>query len=147
VRFFLLSFSVFQKKNVFCWIQDLNRTIFLCFASSSFGAVLRRALPEGKKACVAEMGKKRKADAPVAVVKKKVKRGRTAGSKDKPSRTSYGKTDNVFETLWTRRKFDVLGKKQKGESRRVGLSRSTSVDKVCFSRIFIFLPKKITSLH
>ncbi|CAM6038551.1 unnamed protein product [Sphagnum compactum] len=75
------------------------------------------------------MGKKRKADGPVAVVKKKVKQGRTAGSKDKPSRTSHGKTDNVFETLWTRRKFDVLGKKQKGESRRVGLSRSTAVDK------------------
>ncbi|CAM6021599.1 unnamed protein product [Sphagnum balticum] len=75
------------------------------------------------------MGNKRKANAPVAVVKKKVKRGRTAGSKDKPSRMSHGKTGNVFETLWTRRKFDVLGKKQKGESRRVGLSRSTAVDK------------------
>jgi hypothetical protein len=114
----------------------------LCFASSSFGAVLNRALAEGKKAGVAEMGKKRKVDAPVAVVKKKVERGRTAGSKHKPSRICHGKTDNVFETLWTRRKFDVLGKKQKGESRRVGLSRSTAVDKVCFSRNLIFLPKK-----
>lgn len=102
---------------------------------------------EGTKVRVTEMGKKRKAEAPAAVVKKKVKRGRTEGSKDKQCRGSRGKADNVFETLWTRRKFDVLGKKEKGEGRRFGLSRSAAVDKVCCSRILIFLPKKFTSLY
>jgi nucleolar protein 14 len=84
---------------------------------------------EGTKVRVTEMGKKRKAEAPTAVVKKKVKRGRTEGSKDKQCRGSRGKADNVFETLWTRRKFDMLGKKEKGEGRRFGLSRSAAVDK------------------
>ncbi|KAM1041761.1 hypothetical protein ACFX1X_031231 [Malus domestica] len=31
---------------------------------------------------------------------------------------------NPFETIWSRRKFDILGKRRKGEERRVGLSRS-----------------------
>nr|VDD22398.1 unnamed protein product [Brassica oleracea] len=39
------------------------------------------------------------------------------------------KADNPFESIWSRRKFDVLGKKRKGEERRVGLSRSRAVDK------------------
>ncbi|CDY65810.1 BnaA02g35820D [Brassica napus] len=39
------------------------------------------------------------------------------------------KADNPFESIWARRKFDVLGKKRKGEERRVGLSRSRAVDK------------------
>uniref|UniRef100_A0A1J3CFN2 Nucleolar protein 14 n=1 Tax=Noccaea caerulescens TaxID=107243 RepID=A0A1J3CFN2_NOCCA len=38
------------------------------------------------------------------------------------------KADNPFESIWSRRKFDVLGKKRKGEERRVGLSRSRAVD-------------------
>ncbi|XP_072988128.1 uncharacterized protein [Typha latifolia] len=37
--------------------------------------------------------------------------------------------ENPFETIWSRRKFDVLGKKRKGEERRVGLSRSLAIDK------------------
>lgn len=144
---FLFCCSVFRKKNVV--LLDIgseeNRSFF--FASSSFEAVLIRALLEGTKVRVTEMGKKTKAEAPAAVVKKKVKRGRTEGSKDKQCRGSRGKADNVFETLWTRRKFDVLGKKEKGEGRRFGLSRSAAVDKVCCSRILIFLPKKLTSLY
>ncbi|KAM1699884.1 hypothetical protein TB2_030451 [Malus domestica] len=31
---------------------------------------------------------------------------------------------NPFETIWSGRKFDILGKRRKGEERRVGLSRS-----------------------
>ncbi|KAK8613919.1 hypothetical protein V6N13_101670 [Hibiscus sabdariffa] len=36
---------------------------------------------------------------------------------------------NPFETIWSRRKFDILGKKRKGEERRVGLARSLSIQK------------------
>nr|XP_028951430.1 nucleolar protein 14-like isoform X2 [Malus domestica] len=36
---------------------------------------------------------------------------------------------NPFETIWSRRKFDILGKKRKGEERRVGLSRSLAIEK------------------
>lgn len=38
--------------------------------------------------------------------------------------------DNPFESIWSRRKFNILGKKRKDEERRrVGLSRSLSVQK------------------
>ncbi|KAL2542866.1 Nop14-like protein [Abeliophyllum distichum] len=36
---------------------------------------------------------------------------------------------NPFESIWSRRKFDILGKKRKGEERRVGLSRSVAIEK------------------
>ncbi|KAG1327764.1 nucleolar protein 14 [Cocos nucifera] len=36
---------------------------------------------------------------------------------------------NHFETIWSRRKFDILGKKRKGEERRVGLARSLAIEK------------------
>ncbi|KAM7487525.1 hypothetical protein LguiB_025009 [Lonicera macranthoides] len=36
---------------------------------------------------------------------------------------------NPFETIWSRRKFDILGKKRKGEERRIGLARSLAIDK------------------
>lgn len=39
-------------------------------------------------------------------------------------------TLNPFETIWSRRKFDVVGKRRKGEERRIGLSRSLAVEKV-----------------
>lgn len=38
--------------------------------------------------------------------------------------------NNPFEAIWTRRKFDVLGKKRKGEERRVSRSRSEAIRKV-----------------
>ncbi|XP_057961275.1 uncharacterized protein LOC131153166 [Malania oleifera] len=37
--------------------------------------------------------------------------------------------DNPFETIWSRRKFDILGKKRKGEEHRVGLARSRAIEK------------------
>ncbi|TVU01983.1 hypothetical protein EJB05_52518 [Eragrostis curvula] len=37
--------------------------------------------------------------------------------------------DNPFEAIWSRRKFDVLGKKRKGEERRIGRSRSEAIRK------------------
>ncbi|XP_024521488.1 nucleolar protein 14-like [Selaginella moellendorffii] len=36
---------------------------------------------------------------------------------------------SLFETLWSRRKFDILGKKQKGEGRRIGELRSRGIEK------------------
>ncbi|XP_047310640.1 nucleolar protein 14 [Impatiens glandulifera] len=36
---------------------------------------------------------------------------------------------NPFESIWSRRKFDFLGKKGKGEERRMGLVRSAAVEK------------------
>lgn len=37
---------------------------------------------------------------------------------------------NPFEAIWSRRKFDVLGKKRKGEERRTSRSRSEAIHKV-----------------
>ncbi|KAM1583168.1 hypothetical protein ACFX10_030813 [Malus domestica] len=39
------------------------------------------------------------------------------------------KPNPFVETIWSRRKFDILGKKRKGEERRVGLSRSRAIGK------------------
>ncbi|XP_074309615.1 uncharacterized protein LOC141644075 isoform X2 [Silene latifolia] len=36
---------------------------------------------------------------------------------------------NPFETIWSRRKFDIVGKKRKGEERRIGQARSVAIDK------------------
>lgn len=37
---------------------------------------------------------------------------------------------NPFETISTRKKFDVIGKKQKGAGRKVGQARAAAIDKV-----------------
>lgn len=37
---------------------------------------------------------------------------------------------NPFESIWSRRKFDVVGKRRKGEERRIGLARSLAIEKV-----------------
>lgn len=36
---------------------------------------------------------------------------------------------NPFEIMWSRKKFDILGKKRKGEERRSGLARSQAIEK------------------
>lgn len=62
------------------------------------------------------------------------------GSKKKKNRTlapeavalkakPAGSGQNLFETLWTRKKFDLLGKKQKSQGQRVGLARSRAIEK------------------
>uniref|UniRef100_A0A0E0KG45 Nucleolar protein 14 n=1 Tax=Oryza punctata TaxID=4537 RepID=A0A0E0KG45_ORYPU len=38
-------------------------------------------------------------------------------------------SNNPFEVIWSRRKFDVLGKKRKGEERRIGRARSEAIHK------------------
>ncbi|KAI8527502.1 hypothetical protein RHMOL_Rhmol12G0080300 [Rhododendron molle] len=45
---------------------------------------------------------------------------------------------NPFETIWSRRKFDVLGKKRKGEEQRIGLARSTAIRKATSYSFFSF---------
>lgn len=40
-----------------------------------------------------------------------------------------GSGQNLFETMWTRKKFDLLGKKQKSQGQRVGLARSRAIEK------------------
>jgi hypothetical protein len=66
--------------------------------------------------------------------------GRGAGGGEEDDRRGKaGKPvkENAFETLWTRKKFDVLGKKQKkGEKKRVGQSRSLAVEKVCLDGLY-----------
>ncbi|KAK7243781.1 hypothetical protein RIF29_38593 [Crotalaria pallida] len=44
-------------------------------------------------------------------------------------KVKVSKPDNPFESIWSRRKFQVLGQKRKGESRRVGLARSLAIEK------------------
>lgn len=43
--------------------------------------------------------------------------------------TATKAASNPFESIWSRRKFDVLGQKRKGEARRMGLARSIAVEK------------------
>jgi hypothetical protein len=63
------------------------------------------------------------------------------GSSSKPIAAAKGEPGaklNPFERLWNRRKFDVLGKKTKGEQRKIGQSRSRAVEMVRF-RHFVCL--------
>lgn len=78
------------------------------------------------------MAKKRKMAGPAAVAKKKQRSGGGGGrEEDRRGKPERDVKENAFETLWTRKKFDVLGKKQKkGEKKRVGQSRSLAVEKV-----------------
>jgi nucleolar protein 14 len=62
-------------------------------------------------------GKNKGKNAPVKVAMKA--RGAAAAERSNP-----------FEAIWSRRKFDVLGKKRKGEEQRVSRSRSEAIRKV-----------------
>ncbi|KAL0731371.1 hypothetical protein Bca4012_027465 [Brassica carinata] len=57
------------------------------------------------------------------------KGGKKMGAEAVAMKAKAKKVENPFESIWSHRKFDVLGKKRKGEERRVGLSRSRAVDK------------------
>lgn len=61
--------------------------------------------------------------------KKKSKKNRNNGPKAVAMKNKSTKADNPFETIWSRRKFDILGKKRKGEEVRIGLSRSLAIQK------------------
>lgn len=59
----------------------------------------------------------------------KKKKKKSSGPKALTMKVSAPKA-NPFESIWSRRKFDVLGKKHKGEERRIGLARSLAIEKV-----------------
>lgn len=61
--------------------------------------------------------------------KKKSKKNKNNGPKSVAMKNKSTKADNPFETIWSRRKFDILGKKRKGEEVRIGLSRSLAIQK------------------
>lgn len=58
----------------------------------------------------------------------KKKKKKSSGPKALTMKVSAPKA-NPFESIWSRRKFDVLGKKRKGEERRIGLARSLAIEK------------------
>ncbi|XP_016434959.1 uncharacterized protein LOC107761264 [Nicotiana tabacum] len=62
--------------------------------------------------------------------KKKNKKSSKSGPKLKGMKhKAAAKKENPFETIWSRRKFDILGKKRKGEERRIGEARSSAIEK------------------
>ncbi|KAJ0094969.1 hypothetical protein Patl1_16643 [Pistacia atlantica] len=60
---------------------------------------------------------------------KKSKKKKNAGPKSVAMKNKASNAKNPFETIWSRRKFDILGKKRKGEEVRIGLSRSLAIQK------------------
>lgn len=69
--------------------------------------------------------------------KKKMKKSSKSGPKAKDMKLKAPK-ENPFETIWSRRKFDILGKKRKGEQRRIGEARSSAIEKVKKGCTFFF---------
>lgn len=61
--------------------------------------------------------------------KNKKKSSKKTGPNVVAMKNKTPKPQNPFETIWSRRKFDILGKKRKGEQRRVGLARSLALEK------------------
>ncbi|KAL4639817.1 hypothetical protein ACB092_03G245500 [Castanea dentata] len=62
--------------------------------------------------------------------KQKKKKTKSSGPKAKSMKVSEPiPKPNPFENIWSRRKFDILGKKRKGEERRIGLARSLGIQK------------------
>ncbi|XWS69610.1 hypothetical protein CRYUN_Cryun04dG0193300 [Craigia yunnanensis] len=57
------------------------------------------------------------------------KKGNKKAGPDAISMKLMAQKANPFETIWSRRKFDIRGKKRKGEERRVGLARSLAIQK------------------
>ncbi|KNA23202.1 hypothetical protein SOVF_026920 [Spinacia oleracea] len=62
-------------------------------------------------------------------MKKNKKKSKKAGVKKVSMKQKSAPKDNPFETIWSRRKFDVIGKKRKGEERRIGQARTRAIDK------------------
>ncbi|KAF7124640.1 hypothetical protein RHSIM_Rhsim12G0073500 [Rhododendron simsii] len=61
--------------------------------------------------------------------KKKNKKNKPGGPTAVAMKQPRAPKPNPFETIWSRRKFDVLGKKRKGEEQRIGLARSIAIRK------------------
>ncbi|CAN6304386.1 unnamed protein product [Urochloa humidicola] len=75
-------------------------------------------------AAAAAGGEKKKSKA-----KKKGKNGPAKVAMKARGAAAAEDRSNPFEAIWSRRKFDVLGKKRKGEERRVSQSRSEAIRK------------------
>ena len=64
------------------------------------------------------------------VKKKKKNAKRLLSAPDAAARKSVKPVlENPFENIYSRRKLDVIGKKRKGEDRRISLARSRAVEK------------------
>uniref|UniRef100_A0A7N0U7V8 Nucleolar protein 14 n=1 Tax=Kalanchoe fedtschenkoi TaxID=63787 RepID=A0A7N0U7V8_KALFE len=61
--------------------------------------------------------------------KKMKKKKRAAGPNVVAMKHKASAATNPFESIWSRSKFHVLGKKRKGEERRIGMARSLAIDK------------------
>ncbi|KAG5061777.1 hypothetical protein GLYMA_02G003100v4 [Glycine max] len=61
--------------------------------------------------------------------KKKSKKFGPEGVAMKVKANNNATASNPFESIWSRRKFEVLGQKRKGEARRMGLARSLAIQK------------------
>ncbi|OMO93529.1 Nucleolar protein 14 [Corchorus capsularis] len=66
-----------------------------------------------------------------AKTKKKAKKkgGKKSGPDAVSMKLKADKKPSPFESIWSRRKFDILGKKRKGEERRIGHARSVAIEK------------------
>ncbi|KAG9447738.1 hypothetical protein H6P81_013866 [Aristolochia fimbriata] len=64
-----------------------------------------------------------------AAKKKKPNKKKLLSAQNAMAMKTKPAAENPFETIWSRRKFDILGKKRKGEERRIGLARSHAVEK------------------
>ncbi|KAL2326728.1 hypothetical protein Fmac_025786 [Flemingia macrophylla] len=73
------------------------------------------------KSCSGQKNKKKK--------KGKKKKTGPEGVAMKVKANAAGTSSNPFESIWSRRKFEVLGQKRKGEARRMGLARSLAIQK------------------
>ena len=52
------------------------------------------------------------------------------GKNKAKNRSNDGGSSSLFESRWTKSKFEVVGKKRKSTGIRVGLSRSAAIEKV-----------------
>lgn len=80
------------------------------------------------------MAKSSKRSVGTSTTDKKKKKSKKFGPegvamKVKANNNNNGTASNPFESIWSRRKFEVLGQKRKGEARRMGLARSLAIQK------------------
>jgi nucleolar protein 14 len=60
---------------------------------------------------------------------KKTKKKRNKSGPNVVAMKEQAPKHNPFETIWSQRKFDILGKKRKREERCIGLACSIAVEK------------------
>lgn len=79
--------------------------------------------------------------------KKKTKRSFKKSGPDAVAMKHKTSQPNPFETIWSNRKFDILGKKRKGEERRIGLARSCAIEKVIIFQQVLLLISSSVCVH